>query len=209
MHQKDLAIFLSRLKPTPGYSSQLEQYPTVCTVAASALWQAFMHGDVREKSVADLGCGSGILGIGALILGARSCCFLDADERMIALTRENLAFAEKTFDHIYSSQFFHTDVVKFPSAVDTVIMNPPFGAQLKHADRAFLSAAFSHAFVVYSFHNFETRTFIENFALEHQFNATLLAPFDFPLPRLYAFHRKPVTRTKVGLWRFTRLTKSF
>lgn len=45
--------------------------------------------DVEDMSVADIGCGSGILSIAALKLGAASVRAVDIDERVIPIAREN------------------------------------------------------------------------------------------------------------------------
>lgn len=45
--------------------------------------------DLEGKSVADVGCGSGILGITALKLGANVCHFIDIDEQAIKATNHN------------------------------------------------------------------------------------------------------------------------
>ncbi len=47
--------------------------------------------DVCGKEIADLGCGSGILGISFLRLGAKDCFFVDYDEQACAATERNLA----------------------------------------------------------------------------------------------------------------------
>ncbi len=46
--------------------------------------------DLRGKTVADVGCGSGILGVTALKLGAKTCYFNDVDAQAIKSTDENL-----------------------------------------------------------------------------------------------------------------------
>ena len=45
----------------------------------------------RDTRVLDLGCGSGILGIGALVLGARSCLGCDIDPKAPDVVRSNAA----------------------------------------------------------------------------------------------------------------------
>lgn len=47
--------------------------------------------DVRGKTVLDVGCGSGILGIAALALGAEKCTFIDIDPQAVEATEANLA----------------------------------------------------------------------------------------------------------------------
>lgn len=52
--------------------------------------------DVVGKDIADLGCGSGILGISFLRLGAKNCFFVDYDEQACAATKKNLALNDLT-----------------------------------------------------------------------------------------------------------------
>jgi len=47
--------------------------------------------DLKGKNLIDTGCGSGILGIAALKLGAKRCLFRDIDESALNNLRENLA----------------------------------------------------------------------------------------------------------------------
>ncbi|MBP5167417.1 MAG: 50S ribosomal protein L11 methyltransferase, partial [Oscillospiraceae bacterium] len=47
--------------------------------------------NVRAKRVLDLGCGSGILGIAALLLGAESCLGCDIDDKAPAVAAANAA----------------------------------------------------------------------------------------------------------------------
>lgn len=46
--------------------------------------------ETRGKRIADLGCGSGILGISFLKDGAQSCFFVDYDEQAVEATKRNL-----------------------------------------------------------------------------------------------------------------------
>jgi predicted RNA methylase len=51
----------------------LEQYPTdILTTAELIHLIESEHGDIEGKMVADLGCGVGVLTIGAALLGART-----------------------------------------------------------------------------------------------------------------------------------------
>ncbi|MEI7648496.1 MAG: methyltransferase, partial [Methanomicrobiales archaeon] len=52
-------------KPRPS----LEQYMTPAPLAARMLYHALMKGDIEGKNVCDLGSGTGVLAIGAALLG--------------------------------------------------------------------------------------------------------------------------------------------
>ena len=57
----------------------LEQYQTDPEIASEWLWNMYMLGDVAEKKVIDQGAGTGILGIGAYILGAKEVIFIESE----------------------------------------------------------------------------------------------------------------------------------
>ncbi len=198
--KKDLALLLSSLHSYSGGKAALEQYQTPSELAADALWIAHMQGDVQGKRVADLGCGSGIFGCGALALGARSVLFLDTDRRALKCARENVALLEHRLKKTFSCVFLYKDVALFLERVDTVVQNPPFGVQDEHADRNFLLAAMK-ARVAYSFHKLETKAFIETFVGHHHKTAVLVKTYTFPLKKTMVFHTKPVYHVDVGLWR--------
>ena len=59
MNKKQLAIKLSKLEQLKEHNQKLEQYTTPSETAASILWHAYMNNDIKGKTIADLGCGSG------------------------------------------------------------------------------------------------------------------------------------------------------
>src|SRR3989338_8939169 len=85
-----LAIELSKLNVFQKANIILEQYPTDSEIAATMLWHAYMQKEIENNVVADLGCGTGILGIGALLLGARYVYFVEIDKDALIILRENL-----------------------------------------------------------------------------------------------------------------------
>ncbi|MEW6568528.1 MAG: 50S ribosomal protein L11 methyltransferase [Chloroflexota bacterium] len=70
----------------PGMAFGTGTHPTT-QLMLTALEDYLRPGD----PVADLGCGSGVLSIAAVLLGAASVLALDIDEEAIALTRQNAA----------------------------------------------------------------------------------------------------------------------
>ncbi|MEK6839520.1 MAG: METTL5 family protein [Nanoarchaeota archaeon] len=198
--KKELAVLLSSLKPFPDVKVELEQYQTPGEIAADVLWTAHMQGDLQGKIVADLGCGTGILGCGALALGAKHVLFVDVDRKALLIAKENVAQLEQLLKKTFSALFMLQNVAQFHRSIDTVLQNPPFGVQEEHADRAFLQAAMASK-VVYSFHKLETRHFIENFVRNNHKTATFVKSYTFPLKKTMLFHTKPVYHIDVGLWR--------
>ena len=124
MNKKQLAIKLSKLSGLRNFDVNLEQYEIDSNLASEVLWMAFQNKDIENKVVADFGCGNGILGIGALLLGAKFVYFLDLDKDALIICKENLEILKfKNF------KLINSDVKNFNVEVDTVVMNPPFGVQ--------------------------------------------------------------------------------
>lgn len=199
-----LAIMLSQLKVFEDASRRSEQYPTDSEIAAEVLWQAYMQGDIDGMRIADLGCGTGILGLGAALLGAKSVVGIDTDEAALSIADDNLLSLSDLVGKKLEVRFLEKDIQKFSRSVDTVIQNPPFGTGKKHADRAFLEKACSIAPVVWTFHKESTARFVERFALDRGFRVTHKLVFDFPLKASMPHHRKRIQRIKVGCWRLMR-----
>ncbi|MBW2977651.1 METTL5 family protein [Candidatus Woesearchaeota archaeon] len=203
-----LAVLLSRLK---GFEigkvrTKLEQYQTDSEIAAEVIWFASYNGDISGKVIVDLGCGTGILGIGALAMGAEKVYFVDIDEKAIEIAKENLKFVEKEMEiELGKSEFIVEDVKNFKKKADVVLQNPPFGVKVKHADRVFLEQAIEVAPVIYSFHKLESDKFIDDFIKKKGFKMSHFWSFDFPLKMTMEYHRKKIHRIKVGCWRLEKL----
>ena len=88
--KSQLAIILSKLEVFSDPKVKAEQYVTDSEAAASALWNANLLGDIEGKVIADLGCGTGNLGIGAMLLGARRILLIDSDEGALKIAKNNI-----------------------------------------------------------------------------------------------------------------------
>jgi len=207
MNKKQLAILLSQLKTFKTQDINLEQYPTECEIAAESLWFAFMQYDIKNKIIADLGCGNGIFGIGALILGAKKVIFLDIDKKILDIARENLKFIEKKLNKKFDAIFINKHVKDFHKKVDVIIQNPPFGVKNIHADKLFLLISMENSNKIYSFHKIESQNFIEQLSQENGFKAKRIMTFNFPLKKTLFFHTKRVYHVKVGFWKIERFKK--
>jgi len=77
--KKDLEIALQSLKGFEKPKIKLEQYSTDPRVAADMLWVAYMNKDLQGgqwgRVIGDFGCGTGILGLGCLLLDAEVVYF--------------------------------------------------------------------------------------------------------------------------------------
>ncbi|HEV8593910.1 MAG TPA: METTL5 family protein, partial [Thermoplasmata archaeon] len=143
MKQRELEILLQKVKAHPSPSPTLEQYQTPARIAAEVLYFAHGKGDIAGRKVLDAGCGTGILAIGAKLLGASEVIALDLDEAALGVAMTNAKALGVDIS------LLTVDVEDFPEPCDTVIQNPPFGAQRKHADEPFLEHALKVAESVY------------------------------------------------------------
>jgi putative methylase len=196
--QRELEILLQKVEGHPRPKAALEQYQTPATIAAEALYFAHGRGDIDAKTVLDAGCGTGILGIGAKLLGAAEVIALDVDEEALGMAMKNASALGVDLS------LLTVDIKDFPESVDTVLQNPPFGAQRKHADEPFLEQALAVGRVTYSFHNAETDAWVEARVRELGGRVTDRLRFAFPIPHTFEFHRKEVVDVPVTLFRMER-----
>ena len=198
--KQQLEILLQRVKGHPKPAPGLEQYSTPATIAADVLWFAYGEGDIAGKKVVDLGCGTGILGIGAKLLGAEEVISLDVDEAALGVAMQNASALGVDLS------LLTVDVKDFPEPADTVLMNPPFGAQKSdlHADTTFLERALATAPVTYTFHKAETEPFVLRRISELGGEATHRKEYGFPLPHSMPFHTEEVREIPVVMLRIVR-----
>jgi putative methylase len=207
MNKIKLAILLSSLKTFNKSKLKEEQYATDSQTASDLLWHAFLLGDVKKKTIADLGCGTGILGLGALILGAEKCYFMDSDSEALDIAKENLKFVEEKLDIKLKDKavFIHSDILKFSEKVDTVIENPPFGTKEEHIDRIFLEKAIDTASIIYSFHKTSTLSYLSRFVKGKGAKITHFFRYQMPLKQTMFFHRAKIKRIDVTCLRIQKL----
>ena len=163
-----------------------------------------MRGELDGKVVADLGAGTGMLGIGALILGARKVFLVEKDRDAMAVLKQNLDSAAKKGIVGGEAVPVLSDIADFNEKVDVVVENPPFGTRQEHIDRMFLGKAFSIAQIVWSFHKESTSKFVEAFAKDSGFAASPPIKFRFPLHAAHEFHKRRIHRIDVSLYRLEK-----
>ncbi|KAI9007768.1 methyltransferase-like protein 5-like protein [Hyaloraphidium curvatum] len=203
MKLKQLESNLSSVKPFQEPNVWLEQYPTPAGIAARVLYTAdTVYGDIDGLMVADLGCGCGMLSLGAAQLGA-SVTGVDIDDRVFETLLENCEEVELDSDEL---ELIKADVEKISlrGQFDTVIMNPPFGTRSKGADVAFLQKALEIAPTVYSLHKTSTREFLFSKAKAWNVEAEVVANLVYDVKASYSFHKKASQNIEVDFWRFTR-----
>jgi putative methylase len=202
MKLKHLEMKLQRIA---GYShprAALEQYQTPAPLAARLLYHALMKGDIEGKTVCDLGCGTGVLAIGAALLGAGCARGVDSDPQAVKGAIANAALLEADVEFIVAD-VRDAALPGLLESCDTVIMNPPFGAQKAHADRPFIDLALSIALVTYSIFNAGSTQFIATYTAGR-------AEIDervggvFPIKRTFSFHTHDIQEIEVEILRLIR-----
>ena len=195
MRRSELVRLLQRV---PGFSSpraDLEQLATPAEAAATLLATAERLDGLRGRSVVDLGCGTGRLALGAAALGASPVVGVDLDAGAVAAARAAAESAGLTV------RFEVGPVGSVVAPAEVVVMNPPFGAQRRHADRPFWDAAFRLAQrSVYAFSLAASRTFIARRAVGRRARVLELVPVPWVLGATLPHHRRHGVSVEVDLW---------
>jgi len=195
--KKELARILSGLEDYEKANVNLEQYKTDSEIAAEVLWFLSMNGEIKGKTVGDLGCGNGILGIGCLLLKAKKVYFVDKDKKILNTAKKNFKNLK-----LNNGVFVNKNVSGFGNKVDFVIENPPFGVQKKHADRIFLDTAMKISDTIYSFHKTESYDFLRKYC--EGFRVEKLFELNFVLRKTLRFHKREKHYVKVGFFKINR-----
>ena len=224
MKLKQLESLLQQLDSFPNPKIHLEQYQTSALLASRILLD--VQEDLKDKTVLDLGCGSGIFTAGPLFLEADFVLGVDVDEDAIEVCRGNLEeiFVEEDDDsedtsntsikHWKSSGNYDLLVAditnsslfsRFSKSFNTVIMNPPFGTRVSGVDMSFLDLALDLASdTVYSLHKTSTRPFIERKIQRiNGIQMKVVAELKFDLPASYKFHKHKSVDIDVDFIRFS------
>ena len=199
-----LAITLSKLQDFSNPDPSKEQYMTDSETASQLLWNAFMLGDIKDKIIADLGAGTGVLGLGALLLDAKWLFMIDIDKSALAIAQKNYDSLKTGFNLGNNHTFLNSDISSFDKEVETVIQNPPFGVQNDYADRPFLLKAFQIGKVIYTIHKIESEDFIKKLAADNNFKVTHLFRYSLPLKKTMEFHTRRIERVQVGCFRLQK-----
>jgi len=196
----DLEKAISEVKPHPEPKAYLEQYTIPAEAAAQILYiAAYTYDDIIDRTIVDLGCGTGRLAIGAVLVGADEAFGVDIDRMAVRMARNNaekMGVKERT-------HWILADIDVMRGSFDTVLQNPPFGVQRKGADRKFLEKSIELGHKVYSLHKSgkSNREFIKRFIEKRGGKVTGVFPMEIEIPRLFEFHTKRKHCVKTDLYR--------
>jgi len=197
--KSQLAILLSKLMTFESPKAELEQYPLDGDSAAAILWHAHQSGHIENKIIADLGCGTGILGLGALLLDAKKIYFIDKSESAIKKAKQNLHFLEReTNEHFQDKALWLIgDISLFRNKVSTVLQNPPFGTKKEHIDKIFLEKALELGKHIYSIHKTSTLGYIRNLVERKKRKISSELRLEMQLKKTMPWHKHDIHRIDV------------
>ncbi|WXG43017.1 MAG: METTL5 family protein [Promethearchaeati archaeon SRVP18_Atabeyarchaeia-1] len=186
MKRKQLEISLSSLARNPKPKIRFEEYDLDPRSASTIVHIAASLGDVEGKQVVDLGCGVGILSIGAAMMGASRVVGVDIDKDSIKVAVQNMKSLGARVEFISGS----IDCVR--GAFDTTIMNPPFGSWRRGLDVSFLRKSLAISDITYSVHKASDRSdlFLRKKIQTMGKEARNLGRVEITLRRTYDFHQK-------------------
>jgi putative methylase len=198
LRRQQLEIALSHLKPSPSPQLAYEAYDLDPSSAAEVLFLAESRfGDVKDRAILDLGCGSGILAIGAALMGAEMVVGVDINLDSVEMARANARLSGA------SVQLVAGDIEAVRGPLDVTIMNPPFGTRLRGIDVTFLRKAMSVSVLVYSLHKTgeQNRVFLRNAVEKLGGEVDAIFNMELEIPRTYEFHTKKRYQVEVDLYR--------
>jgi putative methylase len=214
----DLEILLSKVRPHPTPSPRLEQYTVSSSLAAQMLYMAaFTYGNIVDKTILDLGCGTGRLALGAAFLGAKEVVGVDIDKTAVKAASEN-SVNTGLKDKV---QWVTADIDVIRGEFDTVLQNPPFGVQKSGADRRFLEKALESGKTIYSLHKsvqnnvtlprklqahrddavrFFPSPFLARFVEKNGGTIKAIYPMTMTIPHMFGFHTRRRHKFMVDLY---------
>ena len=204
----ELEKLLTQIRPLLIPKADLEQYTTPEKIMANILHLiAYSNSDIVGKTILDLGCGTGRISLGASFLGAREVVGIDIDKIAIKMAYEN----SKRLNLEKNINWITGDISVIRGHFDTVIQNPPFGIQKRHADRKFLKKALEIGKTVYSIHSHPSfdKTLLKHFRKNpntlirvnpspflqkfiEKYGGSIRAVYSMiiTIPRMFNFHKK-------------------
>jgi len=171
MDKKQLEIILSQLKENPSPKVELEQYTIPGELAAQIINIGHISGDIKNKSILDLGCGVGRLTIGSVLIGAKKVIGVDSDKNV--LNKVDTVIQNPPF----GIQKLHADRIFLKKALEC-------GKKIYSLHR----------------HYEKSREFLTKFIKKNGGKVEKIITFKFRIPYMFKFHKKPYVRYEVDLF---------
>jgi putative methylase len=196
MSRRELEIALDKTSAFDNPDWHAEQYTTPSDIAANLLWHLSLGDHLQGREVLDLGCGTGRLGLGAVLLGAAHATLVDFDGDALEKVDENADKLNIPTDK-YQTVLNSADSFKPTKQFDTTVMNPPFGTQDKGADTSFLAKAASCSDIVLSLHKAATQEYVMRWIVDHDGVLLDQHRIQFPLQNTMHHHDRETEYVEV------------
>jgi putative methylase len=210
-NKKQLISLIQNTETFTNPKIELEQYSIDANCAVDIIYYAgFEFNDINQAFVIDLGAGTGRLSLVSALFKAKYVLSVDIDMNALKILKRNilsLNLNHTVFPICADIENFEISKKKLPKNMRiTTIMNPPFGVQIKFADRAFLGKAFYFSDVVYSIHqsNPKVHKFISNYIKRFNWKIDNVLPFTMVLERTFPFHTQKTKKINVLVYRFIK-----
>ena len=201
---------LRTLKFPVKLDASLEQYLTPPRFAIRFIEKI----NVKDKVVLDLGSGPGILGLTALLLGAKKVIFLDIDPSALRLAKKNYRLVKKESEYklinkdytLGEVEFINKDISLLKKSelepIDVCLLNPPFGTTKKNKklDVVFLKKAMKISDNILTMHKTASKEFILKILSDKDMKLIYEEYFLFPIPKQQKYHTEDVKSIEVTLF---------
>ncbi len=212
MKLKELESNLQNVQAFSNAKLNYEQYITTPHLASNILFTIeSQYGDLGDKIVCDLGCGTGMLSIGASLLGAQFVHSIDIDVDALGICKENIGNFD--IDNIELVNADCKQLLRLSETVDifcnykfdTCLMNPPFGTKFQDKlsnsedskfgiDMQFLKLASRLSTnSIYSLNKTVTRDYIRKFSAKLGLSMEVISELRYNIPKVEKSGKKTVT----------------
>ena len=202
MKLKNLISDLETIETFSDPKEHLEQYQTPPQVAGEMFHYISHNYDLKDYKIADLGCGTGILGIAAALCGCENVFLFDIDEDAIEIAKQNIQ--NLGLENNIQLMIIDVDYLKEWTTLnkyfDIVITNPPFGIRSeKGADVEFLKTASKICNnTIFSLHKLSTINYLKKFYTKNGVKNIKSFSIEYDLPKTYKFHKKANKKIEVA-----------
>lgn len=218
--KKNLISIVQSMEGFSAPNVKLEQYITDAVSTVDFLFYIGVDNkDLFGNIVLDLGAGTGRLGLTSLLMGAKFVVALEKDPAAIQILKKNadaleltshLSIIQKDIAKIGNEekQFLQDQLLELRGKNTKIIciMNPPFGVQVRNADRPFLQLAMELCDIIYSIHlsNPKTRSYMQRFAQSKDWIIKSIHSQKIILEGTYEFHSKKRKEIIADVYKFEK-----
>lgn len=190
MKLKELEALLQEVDSFAQPKLHFEQFITTPHLASQILFEIDRtYGDIAEKTICDLGIGTGMLSCASVFLGADYVLGIDIDRDALAICQQNIDYFD--IENIDLINADCEDILRDDCSnslnrkFDTVIMNPPFGTKNNGIDVLFLRLAASLSTgAIYSLHKSSTRKFLKTKAESWGLKMEVVRELRYNIPKV-------------------------